>query len=354
MRKYIFIGAVSAILFVSSIASAQTADIAALQKIIDDLRAQIVALTESQQKATAQIATLQSQLQLTRNLRSGYSGDDVKLLQQTLSTDPTLFSGQATGFFGALTKEAVRKLQERLGLEQTGEIGPQTRGQLNQLFGDISSSTIGIPPGLLRGGFAPVHATILPVGSIVAKGEVSIFPLDASSSRVVVHFGSKDDLNVSTSTVSYATHIHSGSCASSSPISIPLNDITRNKSETTIGKTIAQLFATYPLSVMVHRAGVVVGCGDLPAPRPIFKKMDINEDGKYDFEDMREIDRAEKMHREDDDRTASSTRNRERTERPELKEFEKKFNEERMRFWDTISDLIPKFERDRGEGENDQ
>lgn len=354
MKKSIIIGALSIMLFAGNFTSAQVTDPAALQKIIDDLRAQIAQLMQSQQQSAVQMATLQSQLRLSRNLAPGQSGDDVKLLQQTLATDPTLFSGQPTGFFGNLTSEAVKKLQERLGLDQTGTIGPLTRAQLNQLFGDVSSSTVGLPAGLLRGGFAPIHADILPVGSIIAKGEVSLFPVDASTTRVVVHFGSNDDLSGTSTNTIYATHIHTGACASSGPISIPLTDITNNKSETTIQYTISGLFQMYPLSIMVHRAGVVVGCADLPAPRPIFRKMDANGDGKIDAKDTLEIQKADLMHRIDDNHDASTTRAQMNDQRPEMKDLQRKFEDANKRMWRNVEGIIPGMIREQQQGGDNQ
>lgn len=364
MKKHILLGTISAMLLVSGFASAQTADIASLQKIIDDLRAQIAALTQSQQQSAAQIATLQSQLKLSRNLHQGESGDDVKLLQQTLATDPSLFPGAPTGFFGNLTREAVKKLQERLGLEQTGEIGPQTRGQLNQLFGDVSSSTMGLPIGLLRGGFAPIHFDIQTVGNIVAEGQASLFPVDGSSTRVVVHFASRDDLSASGTPATYATHIHQGACASTSPITIPLTDIANNKSETTIQKTIAQLVGMYPLSIMVHKAGVVVGCGDLPIPRPIYKKMDMNGDGKIDDTDMMELQQVEQEYHQSDLLHAEQDRlhnqkqaeqDRQHNNQQDRIDLQKKFMDLEEHLWNGAQGIIPEMmpqQRKQGDGQH--
>jgi hypothetical protein len=109
----------------------------------------------------------------------------------------------------------------------------------------------------------------------------------------------------------------------------------------------------YPLSIMVHRSGVVVGCADLPAPRPIFKKMDINEDGRFDAKDMLEIQKADLMHRIDDNRDASSTRERKDSERPEMKDLEKKFENENNRLWRNVQGIIPGMMQNREqEGDN--
>lgn len=64
-------------------------------------------------------------------LRQGSSGDDVKALQSLLSEDKTIYpEGLKTGYYGSLTAEAVRRLQEKAGLEKTGIIDDDTRAVL--------------------------------------------------------------------------------------------------------------------------------------------------------------------------------------------------------------------------------
>ncbi|MDP3991609.1 MAG: DUF5010 domain-containing protein [Candidatus Colwellbacteria bacterium] len=77
------------------------------------------------------------------NLFVGMQNEGVQRLQEYLAKDPTLYpEGLITGFFGALTKKAVIRLQERyanevlkpVGLTQgTGYVGPFTRAKLNEL-----------------------------------------------------------------------------------------------------------------------------------------------------------------------------------------------------------------------------
>ncbi len=75
----------------------------------------------------------------TKNLTFGSKGDDVAAVQSFLITKN---SGQAaerlsrvgaTGFFGTLTREAVREYQNLSGLPATGYFGPQTRARINSL-----------------------------------------------------------------------------------------------------------------------------------------------------------------------------------------------------------------------------
>src|SRR4051812_40556058 len=47
------------------------------------------------------------------NVGAGSHGDGVKLLQTLLASDPSLFQGTVTGFFGPVTKSAVKKFQKK-------------------------------------------------------------------------------------------------------------------------------------------------------------------------------------------------------------------------------------------------
>ena len=61
-------------------------------------------------------------------LAQGESSDAVKDLQTILKTDPSIYpGGQVTGYYGPLTAEAVRKLQAKYGLPQTGILDTATQ-----------------------------------------------------------------------------------------------------------------------------------------------------------------------------------------------------------------------------------
>lgn len=67
----------------------------------------------------------------TRNLSLGMSGPDVTALQQILITLGDLKIPSPTGYFGQLTKAAVKLYQKANGIPQTGNVGPLTRAALN-------------------------------------------------------------------------------------------------------------------------------------------------------------------------------------------------------------------------------
>lgn len=72
----------------------------------------------------------------TKSLQLGIKDPEVSNLQKVLSQTPSIYpEGQVTGYFGKATEAAVKKFQEKYGIRITGEIGPQTRAKLNELYG---------------------------------------------------------------------------------------------------------------------------------------------------------------------------------------------------------------------------
>ncbi len=81
---------------------------------------------------------------LTRQLQLGMSGSDVSTLQSFLAQDRSIYpQGLVTGYFGALTRSAVRNFQARNGIATVGRVGPQTLSAINtQLGGTVSNNTV--------------------------------------------------------------------------------------------------------------------------------------------------------------------------------------------------------------------
>jgi len=72
---------------------------------------------------------------LTRELQLGDEGDDVLQLQAYLAGDPELYpEGKLTGYFGPLTRAAVKRFQAKYGIAQVGRVGPVTLAKLNELM----------------------------------------------------------------------------------------------------------------------------------------------------------------------------------------------------------------------------
>ncbi len=88
-----------------------------------------------------QLRTQQDQvkqtLALIGDLREGMTSEEVKALQELLAADPSVYpEGIISGFFGPLTKNAVKRFQAKNGIDQLGIVGPKTRQKLNELAGD--------------------------------------------------------------------------------------------------------------------------------------------------------------------------------------------------------------------------
>jgi len=128
-----------------------------LKKQIEQLQTQIQAITtqmESLKKAQGEIkgtvTEIKGTLKLLGQLREGMTGEDVKLLQEILATDPDIYpEGLITGYYGNLTKNAVKRFQKAAGLEQFGNVGPQTLSKINELLTAGAGNSGKVPPGLL-------------------------------------------------------------------------------------------------------------------------------------------------------------------------------------------------------------
>lgn len=134
------------------------------QELIQSLKEQIERFKEQIQALVSQLETLKqaekevkattkeitTTLKLIRNLKKGMSGEDVKLLQEVLATDPEIYpEGLITGYFGQLTEKAVKKFQKIAGIEQVGLVGPKTLAKINELLQEGAGKSGKVPPGLL-------------------------------------------------------------------------------------------------------------------------------------------------------------------------------------------------------------
>jgi peptidoglycan hydrolase-like protein with peptidoglycan-binding domain len=133
---------------------------------------------------TEQIKALQTERKtlvstLVTQLKQGSKGDAVTTLQSLLALDPSIYpEGRVTGFFGPLTAKAVRKFQEKNGLEQVGNVGPKTLEKLKKLADDNSltveeddDSTVGNQGGEGHGkGMMRKLCAIVPPGHMIAQG----------------------------------------------------------------------------------------------------------------------------------------------------------------------------------------
>src|SRR3989344_2068237 len=87
---------------------------------------------------TVSASTVSQVLGQTTVLRLGVGsrGNEVTRLQRLLAEDKSIYpEGAITGYFGALTKNAVVRFQEKFGVLPTGIYGPLTQAKLREVFG---------------------------------------------------------------------------------------------------------------------------------------------------------------------------------------------------------------------------
>jgi hypothetical protein len=81
----------------------------------------------------SQVAGVATAVTFTRNLKLGMRGDDVTVLQQILARLGLLSAKAITGYFGALTEQAVKDFQWKHNIISTGLVGEVTRDVLNAM-----------------------------------------------------------------------------------------------------------------------------------------------------------------------------------------------------------------------------
>ena len=101
-----------------------------------------IAGEKTQTKLLGEAGSTTSTTTVTTTLREGSSGNDVLTLQQKLK-DLGYYTGELTGSYGSLTKEAVRLYQRANDLGSDGIAGPKTLSKLNATPSTGTGSTTG-------------------------------------------------------------------------------------------------------------------------------------------------------------------------------------------------------------------
>ncbi|MEI6480269.1 MAG: peptidoglycan-binding domain-containing protein [bacterium] len=155
ISKIAAIALVAAFVVVGAAApKAQAATVAELQAMIAQLTQQIAALSGT----TAPAATT-----FTSNLTVGSTGAEVSALQNFLASKGFL-TATARGYFGALTKAAVKAYQTSKGIAAVGNVGPQTRAALN------ADAAVAAPAGTTT----TTTTTTGTVSTVGAEGTLSV------------------------------------------------------------------------------------------------------------------------------------------------------------------------------------
>lgn len=121
----------------------------ALQQQVTELRSELGATAPAVTPPVPEAASVPLP-EFIRPLSLGSSGDDVRKLQEFLAQDRIIYpEALSTGYFGPLTERAVKRWQEKHGIEQVGRVGPKTIARLNELIAEGAGRSGVVPPGLL-------------------------------------------------------------------------------------------------------------------------------------------------------------------------------------------------------------
>jgi peptidoglycan hydrolase-like protein with peptidoglycan-binding domain len=158
---------------------------------VANLLATITQLTQQINDLKAQLNSLQKQAkdakqELARTLNIGSQGDDVKTIQVLLASDPSLYpEGVVSGYYGVLTAKAIKRFQQRYGIEAAGFVGPKTLKKINELLAEgilvvtapqnaTSTPTISINPAAVNSALTSATSTmyclVTPPGHLIAPG----------------------------------------------------------------------------------------------------------------------------------------------------------------------------------------
>lgn len=148
--KYHIVVLSLALILVAPVAQAETAtttvQVTDRASLIERIRSLVAQLLELRSKISAVQAEIKEEIRV--GLSEGMTGDDIKKIQGVLATDKDIYpEGMVTGYFGPLTKNAIRRFQEKFELKVTGEIDDDTRAYLEELLKERFGEDV--PPGLL-------------------------------------------------------------------------------------------------------------------------------------------------------------------------------------------------------------
>lgn len=121
-----------------------------LQEQVKTLQEQLKTLQSEVKTAKTELELVKTELKFTKALSRGATGDEVKQLQKFLKQFSDIYpQGLVTGYFGPFTEAAVRKFQEKQGIESIGVVGPRTITKLNELVTEGAGASGIVPPGPL-------------------------------------------------------------------------------------------------------------------------------------------------------------------------------------------------------------
>ncbi len=155
MKKYIFSGVITLLLMGAVVVPHTHAETAVTTSVNVTMLEQIKALLAKVDALQKQLATIRGEIKgvIRDGLAEGSTTEDIKKVQELLATDSDIYpEGLTTGYFGPLTKEALKRFQKRHHLEVSGTIDSETHDLLEEYMKERLHDGFGdrIPPGLLK------------------------------------------------------------------------------------------------------------------------------------------------------------------------------------------------------------
>jgi hypothetical protein len=152
MHKFIYTGVIALLIMgVTGFAPGAHAETTTTTATNTAMLEQIQALMAKLQELQKQLAAIRGEINtvLKENISEGLNNADVKKIQEILATDSAIYpEGKVTGYFGPLTKEAIKRFQVRHELEVTGTIDEATHDLLEEYLKETTGGVV--PPGLLK------------------------------------------------------------------------------------------------------------------------------------------------------------------------------------------------------------
>ena len=154
---FAFVFALNVALVTPAQAQSSSANIATLAETLKSLLAKVADLQKQIAEARGEIKEVRSDVReaLNDGLKEGMTHQDIKKIQELLATDKEVYpEGLATGYFGNLTKDALKRFQAKHKLTQSGVLDSQTKDlleeYLNARFENNKPTGLWRAPGIFK------------------------------------------------------------------------------------------------------------------------------------------------------------------------------------------------------------
>jgi peptidoglycan hydrolase-like protein with peptidoglycan-binding domain len=149
MKKLVGIAAVFAFIFAFNIAAipaahAETTGTTSVSSLLETVKS-LLAKIEELKKELANVhgdinqANGDIKAAIKAGLKEGMTDEDIKKVQELLAADKNIYpEGKVTGYFGPLTKEAIKRFQTKHSIQVSGELDEETRDIMKEYFSEKS------------------------------------------------------------------------------------------------------------------------------------------------------------------------------------------------------------------------